>query len=51
MADNKAINAIKAHASCDHERALYGHVQRPLSLMCFSPMYVTGLCIGLVSVG
>ena len=22
MADNKAINAIKAHASCDHERAL-----------------------------
>ena len=23
MADNKAINAIKAHASCDHERALY----------------------------
>ena len=22
MADKKAINAIKAHASCDHERAL-----------------------------
>ena len=23
MADKKAINAIKAHASCHHERALY----------------------------
>ena len=22
MADNKAINAIIAHASCDHERAI-----------------------------
>ena len=28
MADNKATNAIKAHASCDHERALLQSIPR-----------------------